>query len=177
MTKHDAPLLAADLADSLALATQLGTLLLARGWQLALAESCTGGMVAEAVTAIAGSSAWFDRGFVTYSNAAKSDMLSVPAVMINEHGAVSEPVAAAMAQGALIHSLAHISGAITGIAGPGGATPGKPVGMVCFAWAMRDADEHVGAIRVETRHFSGDRTQVRQQATGHLLAGLLACVR
>lgn len=152
---------------------QLGQALQARGWQLALAESCTGGMVAQAVTAIAGSSVWFDRGFVTYSNAAKMDMLAVPAVLLEGHGAVSEPVAEAMARGALSHSLAHISGAITGVAGPGGGSPLKPVGMVCFAWATRAQAGDAIKIVVETHHFSGDRALVRQQAASTLLAGLL----
>ncbi len=155
------------------LSLQLGQALQARGWQLALAESCTGGMVAEAVTAIAGSSAWFDRGFVTYSNAAKMDMLAVSAALLETHGAVSEPVAEAMARGVLLHSLAQLSGAITGVAGPGGGSPLKPVGMVCFAWAIRESTGDPVNVVVETRHFSGDRTQVRQQATSTLLAGLL----
>lgn len=155
------------------LSLQLGQALQARGWQLALAESCTGGMVAQAVTAIAGSSVWFDRGFVTYSNAAKMDMLAVSAALLETHGAVSEPVAEAMARGVLLHSLAHISGAITGVAGPGGGSPLKPVGMVCFAWAIRESTGDPVNVVVETRHFAGDRTQVRQQATSTLLAGLL----
>lgn len=145
------------------LSTALGHALQEKGWQLALAESCTGGMIAQSVTAIAGSSAWFDRGFVTYSNAAKTEMLAVPKALIAEYGAVSEPVAKAMAAGALVHSQAHISGAVTGIAGPGGGSPQKPVGTVCFAWALRDGDEG-NHIVVETRHFNGDRTQVREQA-------------
>lgn len=155
------------------LSLQLGQALQARGWQLALAESCTGGMVAQAVTAIAGSSAWFDRGFVTYSNAAKMDMLAVPASLIDTHGAVSEAVAEAMARGALSHSLAQLSAAITGVAGPGGGSPLKPVGTVCFAWATHAQAENAIKVVVETRHFAGDRTQVRQQATSTLLAGLL----
>lgn len=156
-----------------ALSLQLGQALQARGWQLALAESCTGGMVAEAVTAIAGSSVWFDRGFVTYSNAAKMDMLAVSASLIDAHGAVSEAVAEAMARGALSHSLAQISGAITGVAGPGGGTPLKPVGMVCFAWAVHAPAGSPVKVLVETRHFAGDRALVRQQAASTLLAGLL----
>lgn len=156
----------------LELSETLGQALLDKGWQLALAESCTGGMIAQSVTAIAGSSAWFDRGFVTYSNAAKVDMLAVPEALIAEYGAVSESVAKAMAAGALTHSRAHISGAVTGIAGPGGGSPQKPVGTVCFAWAMREA-ESPGLVTVETAHFDGDRAQVRQQAASYLLAGLL----
>jgi nicotinamide-nucleotide amidase len=119
------------------LAERLGQRLLERGECLAAAESCTGGWLAQSVTAIAGSSAWFDRGFVTYSNAAKIDMLGVPENTLNRHGAVSEAVARAMAQGALAHSRADWTVAITGIAGPGGGSPEKPVGTVCFAWASK----------------------------------------
>ncbi|AKR42837.1 CinA family protein [Methylophilus sp. TWE2] len=160
----------------LELSADLGQALQAQGWQLALAESCTGGMIAESVTAIAGSSAWFDRGFVTYSNAAKIDMLTVPERLIAEHGAVSEPVARAMAMGALQRSQANISGAVTGIAGPSGGSALKPVGTVCFAWAMRDGENQDNQIVIETRHFEGDRTQVRQQAASHLLTGLLRLI-
>lgn len=159
------------------LSADLGQALLAKGWQLALAESCTGGMLAQAVTAIAGSSAWFDRGFVTYSNAAKVEMLSVPDALIQAHGAVSEPVAQAMATGAIQHSLAHISAAVTGIAGPTGATTQKPVGTVCFAWVMRANSGQAGKLVVETRYFSGDRAAIRQQAASHVLTGLLSLVR
>lgn len=157
----------------LALSATLGKALQSKGWQLALAESCTGGMIAESVTAIAGSSAWFDRGFVTYSNAAKIDMLAVPERLIAEHGAVSEPVAEAMARGVLLHSRADISGAVTGIAGPGGGSPLKPVGTVCFAWAMRGDKNEGSHVILETRHFAGDRRQVREQSASHLLTGLL----
>lgn len=160
----------------LELSADLGQALQAQGWQLALAESCTGGMIAESVTAIAGSSAWFDRGFVTYSNAAKIDMLAVPERLIAEHGAVSEPVARAMAMGALQLSQANISGAVTGIAGPGGGSALKPVGTVCFAWAMHGVENQGNQIVIETRHFEGDRTQVRQQAASHLLTGLLRLI-
>ena len=121
------------------LAERLGHLLLERGEWLAAAESCTGGWLAQSVTAIAGSSAWFDRGFVTYSNAAKMDMLGVPESTLDRHGAVSEAVARAMAQGALAHSRADWTVAITGIAGPGGGSPEKPIGTVCFAWASKMA--------------------------------------
>lgn len=155
----------------LTLSLSLGEVLQAKGWQLALAESCTGGMIAQSITAIAGSSAWFDRGFVTYSNAAKTDMLGVPAAMITEHGAVSELVAQAMAEGALAHSLANISGAVTGIAGPGGGSVQKPVGTVCFAWAIQQKGH--SSVRVETKHFPGDRQQIREQAANYSLAGLL----
>jgi len=157
----------------LELSTALGQALQAKRWQLALAESCTGGMAAQAVTAIAGSSCWFDRGFVTYSNAAKNQMLGVPAALIDEFGAVSEPVAEAMALGALQHSQAQLSAAITGIAGPGGGSPHKPVGTVCFAWAYRADDDAPETTVVETRYFEGDRSDIREQAASHSLAGLL----
>jgi nicotinamide-nucleotide amidase len=159
------------------LSADLGQALLPKGWQLALAESCTGGMVAEAVTAIAGSSAWFDRGFVTYSNKAKVDMLSVPDALIQAHGAVSEPVAQAMAAGALQHSLSHISASVTGIAGPTGGSLQKPVGTVCFAWAIRADRGQAAKLVVETRYFTGDRAAIRQQAASHALTGLLSLVR
>ncbi len=120
------------------LAERLGRELLNRGEWLATAESCTGGWAAQAVTAVAGSSAWFDRGFVTYSNDAKIEMLGVTATTLERHGAVSEATARAMAQGALKHSRAIWALAITGIAGPTGGTPAKPVGMVCLAWAQRN---------------------------------------
>lgn len=155
----------------------LGKALLEKNWQLALAESCTGGLVSQVITAIAGSSAWFDRGFVTYSNAAKTSMLAVPEVLIQTHGAVSERVAEAMASGALHHSLATISGAITGIAGPGGGSPEKPVGTVCFGWALRSDSEKPIQVFVETQYFEGDRAAIRQQAARYLLTGLLKLAR
>lgn len=151
------------------LAGKVAATLLARGEWLAAAESCTGGWVAQTLTAIAGSSAWFDRGFVTYSNAAKSEMLGVPEATLARHGAVSEATARAMAQGALAHSRADWTLAITGIAGPSGGSPDKPVGTVCFAWASRE-----GGCLAETRHFAGDRAAVREQSVAHALRGLLA---
>ncbi|MBI5923188.1 MAG: CinA family protein [Betaproteobacteria bacterium] len=136
---------------------------------LACAESCTGGWISEVVTATAGSSAWFDRGFVTYSNAAKQTMLDVGAETLNTHGAVSEESALAMVQGALAHSVAQVALAVTGIAGPGGGSPGKPLGTVCFAWCR------VGqAACTNTRHFFGDREAIRRQTVIHSLRGLLA---
>ena len=150
------------------LASRLGQALQARGAWLALAESCTGGGAAQAVTEIAGSSAWFERGFVTYSNLAKIEMLGVPEGTLQRHGAVSEATARAMAQGALAHSQADWAVSITGIAGPGGGSPEKPVGTVCFAWARRE-----GGCRAETRCFAGDRAAVRTQSVQHALAGLL----
>ncbi|NTV68946.1 MAG: nicotinamide-nucleotide amidase [Azonexaceae bacterium] len=150
------------------LAENLGRLLLERGEWLAAAESCTGGWLAQSVTAIAGSSTWFDRGFVTYSNAAKVDMLGVPETTLERHGAVSDAVARAMAMGVLANSRADWSVAITGIAGPGGGSPDKPVGTVCFAWARK-----VGGCEAQTCHFSGDRAMVREQSVRHALIGLV----
>lgn len=150
-----------------ALAARLGELMLARGEWLATAESCTGGWAAQCVTAVAGSSGWFERGFVTYSNLAKTEMLGVPETTLERHGAVSEATARAMAQGALAHSRAGWALAVTGIAGPAGGSPEKPVGTVCFAWAERD-----GGCEAEVRHFPGDREAVRAQSVRHALAGL-----
>jgi nicotinamide-nucleotide amidase len=150
------------------LAEKIGNELLARGEWLALSESCTGGWVAQTVTAIAGSSTWFDRGFVTYSNAAKIDMLGVPETTLDRHGAVSEATARAMAQGTLAHSRADWALGITGIAGPGGGSPGKPVGTVCFAWASKD-----GGCEAQTCRFTGDRAAVREQSVRYALTGLL----
>lgn len=123
--------------------------------------------MAQAVTAIAGSSDWFDRGFVTYSNDAKQEMLGVRADTLARHGAVSEQTAREMAQGALARSKATVALAVTGVAGPGGGSAEKPVGMVCFAWARRQT------IRTETIHFSGDRESVRRQSVIHALEGVL----
>lgn len=119
------------------LAIQAGIALADKSLMLATAESCTGGLVAAAITDVSGSSGWFERGFVTYSNEAKSTMLGVPAKLIRDHGAVSEEVARAMAEGALLNSRAQVSLSITGVAGPNGGTPEKPVGMVCFGWSNR----------------------------------------
>lgn len=132
---------------------------LANGLMLACAESCTGGLVSAALTSVAGSSAVVERGFVTYSNQAKTDMLGVPAQVIADHGAVSEAVARAMAQGALAHSHADVAVAVTGIAGPGGGTADKPVGLVHFAAARRG-----GAVMHRREVFAGDRERVRGQA-------------
>ena len=157
-----------------ALAERLGTQLRAAGQTVATAESCTGGWVGQCLTAIPGSSAWYDRGFVTYSYASKSDQLGVPAELIATRGAVSEPVALAMADGALANSVADWSVAVTGIAGPDGGTPEKPVGTVCFGWAWkRDRPQ----VRSERRHFAGDRIAVRAQAVRTALAGVLALCR
>lgn len=149
-------------------ATRVGHALSARKERVATAESCTGGFVAEVLTAAAGSSAWFERGFVTYSNDAKREMLGVAAETLTRCGAVSEETAREMAAGALRHSHATRALAITGIAGPGGGTPQKPVGTVCFAWA-----EQQHPLRSATRHFQGDRAAVRRQSVMTALQGLL----
>jgi nicotinamide-nucleotide amidase len=150
------------------LAQRIAERLLARGALLATAESCTGGWAAQALTALAGSSNWFERGFVTYSNAAKEEMLGVRPETLARHGAVSEETAREMAFGALGHSRAVVALAITGIAGPSGGTRDKPVGMVCFAWALKGSPP-----RSETRHFAGDREAVRRQSVERALAGVL----
>ena len=150
------------------LAAQVGELLLVNGQRLASAESCTGGWVAQCLTSIAGSSDWFERGFVTYSNEAKNEMLGVTVETLVSHGAVSEQTAAAMAVGALQRSHADWSVAITGVAGPSGGTAEKPVGWVCFAWADRDQ-----TLETETCHFKGGREAIRAQSVAHGLTGLL----
>ena len=156
-------------AEIEALARDLGTQLSARGMVAATAESCTGGLVAGAITSIAGSSEWFDRGFVTYSNEAKRDMLDVPESILRAHGAVSEATAVAMADGAIARSSAALAVAITGIAGPGGATPGKPVGMVCFAWARKNSP-----MIAATHYLRGDRADIRCESVAIALRGLIA---
>jgi nicotinamide-nucleotide amidase len=150
------------------LAARVGHVLQAKGLLLATAESCTGGGVAKAITEIAGSSDWFDCGFVTYSNESKTELLDIPAAMIALNGSVSEEIAAAMAEGALANSSAHVAVSTTGIAGPGGAVPGKPVGTVCFGWARDGHTTHT-----ERLVFSGDRQSVRDQTVVHSLKGLL----
>ncbi len=155
-----------------ALASELGSLLAARKWRATAAESCTGGLVAGAITSVAGSSGWFDQSYVTYSDDAKSERLGVDPRLIASHGAVSEPVAKAMAAGAIAAAKADLAVAITGIAGPGGAVAGKPVGTVCFAWAVRD-----GATEAQTRHFGGDRTAVRRASVAVALEGLIERAR
>lgn len=150
------------------LSQQLGRALSARGLTLATAESCTGGWVAEVVTDTAGSSGWFDRGFITYSNQAKADMLGVRTDTLARFGAVSEETAREMAAGAIMSSGADWAISITGIAGPGGGSSVKPVGTVCFGWCRRG-----GTPGSETRGFSGARRDVRQQAVVHAIEGLL----
>jgi nicotinamide-nucleotide amidase len=149
------------------LCEQLAQALLARGWRLATAESCTGGMIAAACTDLSGSSQWFDRGFVTYSNEAKQEMLGVDPALIARHGAVSEVVARAMAFGAVRHAQAQASVAVTGIAGPTGGSPEKPVGTVWFAFQVD------GRLSSEMRRFDGDRAAVRSATVEHALRRLL----
>jgi nicotinamide-nucleotide amidase len=149
------------------LARQVGQALKQKGWLLSTAESITGGGISQAITDIAGSSEWFDCGFVTYSNGSKTQFLEVPEALIAQLGAVSEEVAAEMAKGALINTDAHVALSTTGIAGPAGAVPGKPVGTVCFGWA------HGKVVHTERVVFAGDRHAVRQQTALHALNGLL----
>jgi nicotinamide-nucleotide amidase len=154
------------------LAGEIGRALERAGVMLATAESCTGGWVSRVLTAVPGSSKWFERGFVTYSDAAKSDMLGVSAETLARDGAVSEAAVRAMADGALAHSGAQLAVAITGIAGPAGGTEDKPVGTVWFAWARVGHD-----TRARRRQFEGDREAVRRQSVAVALEGLLATMR
>ncbi len=158
-----------DSSNLLALSEQLGAALKARGWKLVTAESCTGGWIAQAVTAVAGSSEWFDRGYVTYSNTAKRDELGVSESTLRIFGAVSEQTVAEMALGALERSGCDIAVSVSGIAGPGGGSPQKPVGTVCFAWALRGDNQP----QLATRVFAGDRTSVREQSVVLALQTLL----
>ena len=150
------------------LARKAGETLERHDFMLVTCESCTGGWVAEAITMIPGSSAWFDRGFVTYTNVSKREMLGVRAATLERHGAVSEPVVREMVLGALEASHAQIAVAVSGTAGPGGGTPQKPVGTVCLAWCMKD-----GEPRSERLHFDGDREAVRRQSVIRALEGLI----
>ena len=150
------------------LAEQVGTALKMRAMMLATAESCTGGWVGEAVTAVPGSSLWFDRGFITYTNVAKQEMLGVAAATLEQHGAVSEQTVREMASGVLYNSRAQAALTVSGIAGPGGGTPEKPVGTVWFAWGFAN-----GTVASERRQFAGDRREVRRQAVECGLRGLL----
>jgi nicotinamide-nucleotide amidase len=146
----------------------LAQVLRAKGWRLATAESCTGGLIAAACTALPGSSDWFERGFVTYSNRAKVEMLGVQESLLGAHGAVSEPVVMAMLQGALKEAGVDLAVAVTGIAGPGGAVPGKPVGTVWLGWGGR------GAVHTECLHLEGDRARIRGKAVTEALLRLHA---
>ena len=149
----------------------LAEILLAKGWKMAAAESCTGGLVCASLTELAGSSEWFERGYITYSNQAKEECLGVPTKLIETHGAVSEQVAKAMAEGARRSSGANAAIAITGIAGPTGGSAEKPVGTVCFGWAIQnDAGEN--RVLTKTLHFSGDRQTIREQACDTVLTEL-----
>jgi nicotinamide-nucleotide amidase len=150
------------------LATKVGEALKSHGLVLTTAESCTGGGVAQAVTEISGSSAWFERGFVTYANLAKVEMLGVQQATLDAHGAVSEATVREMAEGALRHSRADVSLAVSGIAGPTGGTPEKPVGTVWFAWSLRDGETHA-----KLHHLSGNRADIRVQAMRIALQGVL----
>ena len=152
---------------------EIATILKTNNWQLVTAESCTGGLVAASLTEIPGSSNWFERGFVTYSNLAKQEMLSVPRQLMEQHGAVSESVAAAMAMGALEHSSGQIAVSITGIAGPDGGSAAKPVGTVCFAWAATG----MPSAKTLTKHFSGDRQDIRLAACQEALTGVLSLIK
>jgi nicotinamide-nucleotide amidase len=154
------------------LAESVGAALFARKLRLAVAESCTGGGVAEAITRVAGSSQWLDRGFVTYSNIAKQEMLGVSSEILDRYGAVSEQTVRVMAQGALARSRADVAIAVSGIAGPAGGTQAKPVGTVCFAWCVRDA-----APVSRTERLKGDRESVRREAIEISLRGVLSILQ
>jgi nicotinamide-nucleotide amidase len=155
-----------------ALAAALGRVLARDQLMLVTAESCTGGWVARVLTAVPGSSNWFDRGFVSYSNEAKTQMLDVPVDILSRHGAVSEPTVRAMAEGALRHSRAQVAVAITGIAGPDGGTIDKPVGTVWFGWSRVDR-----ATCSQQNRFDGDREAVRRQSVAIAIEGLLTAAR
>ena len=154
------------------LAVSLGVALTARGWMAATAESCTGGLIAGAITDVPGSSGWFERGFVTYSNEAKIELLGVRPDTLSRFGAVSEETARAMVAGALERSRADVAVAVTGVAGPTGGTPEKPVGLVWLAWGVRGA-----AVEAASRRFPGNRAAVREAAVAVALAGLLERAR
>ncbi len=157
ISPHDTPALVALAAD----------LLQKKGWMLATAESCTGGLIAGACTDLAGSSAWFERGIVSYSNAAKVELLGVPEALIATHGAVSEPVARAMAEGVIAHSQAQAAIAVTGVAGPSGGSADKPVGTVWFGWSVG------GRLNSERQLFAGDRAAIRTASVHHALQTLV----
>ncbi|MGJ7525878.1 CinA family protein [Variovorax sp. GB1P17] len=154
--------------DTPALVVTVAGLLQQKGWMLSTAESCTGGLIAAACTELAGSSAWFERGFITYSNSAKTELLGVDAAVIEANGAVSEPVVRAMATGAIAHSPpSRVALAVTGVAGPTGGTPDKPVGTVWFGWSVD------GEVRTERRRFDGDRATVRAATVHYALQTLV----
>lgn len=153
------------------LSARTGRALKGKRMMAATAESCTGGWIGQAITMVPGSSEWFDRGFITYTNLSKSEMLGVKGATLARWGAVSEAVVREMARGALARSHAQVAVAVSGVAGPGGGSPGKPVGTVCFAWARKGR-----GVRTETRRFRGDRDQVRNRCVRHALKGLLASI-
>jgi nicotinamide-nucleotide amidase len=160
------------------LARAVALALIGRGWTIALAESCTGGLVCATLTDLAGSSDWLERGYITYSNAAKSECLDVPMETLESFGAVSEPVAKAMAEGALSNANVNAAISITGIAGPTGGSPEKPVGTVCFGWAIKENVEHDVMNTVTlTKHFNGDRQVVREQARDFALSQFLELLK
>ena len=154
----------------------LASMLIAKNWKIALAESCTGGLVCATLTELAGSSEWFERGYITYSNQAKIDCLGVPPELLESFGAVSEPVAQAMAQGAKQASAANVAISITGIAGPSGGSAEKPVGTVCFGWAI-EINSSENRVLSKTMYFDGDRDAIREQAKDYALAQLIALLR
>jgi nicotinamide-nucleotide amidase len=157
---------------SYALVKKLAEVLLSKNWQMAAAESCTGGLVCATLTELAGSSAWFERGYITYSNQAKEACLGVPVDLLKSFGAVSEQVAKAMAAGAQVNSGANTAIAVTGVAGPTGGSEEKPVGTVCFGWAIQnDAGEN--RLLTKTMRFEGDRQAIREQACHYVLSELV----
>jgi nicotinamide-nucleotide amidase len=160
------------------LARAIAQTLISRGWKIAVAESCTGGLVCATLTDLAGSSDWLERGYITYSNAAKSECLGVPTEVIESFGAVSEQVAKAMAEGALRNANVNAAISITGIAGPTGGSPEKPVGTVCFGWAVKESitDNPINTATL-TKHFSGDRQIVREQARDFALSQFLELLK
>lgn len=160
-----------------ALSAELGRGLRSQHLALATAESCTAGGLAYAVTLSPGSSQWFDRGFITYTNDSKMQVLGVAPAYLRDFGAVSEPVARAMALGALSHSASQVAVAVTGIAGPSGGTVTKPVGTVCFAWAIRRDASQAAWVKTETRRFEGDRSAVRTQSILHALETLVGLLK
>ena len=164
------------MTSTLDIAKEVAKLLIARGWTLALAESCTGGIVCAALTDLPGSSDWFERGYITYSNQAKTECLGVPAETIESFGAVSEQVAKAMSEGAQKNAGVNVAVSITGIAGPAGGSIEKPVGTVCFGWTI--TKENLVAITIcKTMQFSGDRQAVREQARDYALSELIELLK
>ena len=164
------------MTSTLDISKEVAKLLIARGWTLALAESCTGGLVCAALTDLAGSSDWFERGYITYSNQAKTECLGVPTETIESFGAVSEQVAKAMSEGAQKNAGVNVAVSITGIAGPAGGSIEKPVGTVCFGWTIQQ-ENLVGITICKTMQFSGDRQAVREQARDYALSELIELLK